>query len=39
MVVSVNNSCDIIANTISVIVKHKVIDLEEVFFSKIRRDK
>jgi ribonuclease PH len=33
--VSLNNSKDIVANSISVIDKHKVIDLKELFLSKV----
>jgi hypothetical protein len=35
MAVSMNNSRDIVANTISVIDKNKVIDLKELFLSKL----
>ena len=37
MAVSITNSRDIVANTISVIGKARVIDLKEIFVIKIRR--
>jgi hypothetical protein len=36
MAVSMNNSKDIVANSISVIDKNKAIDLKELFFVKVR---